>query len=158
MATVFRKAKSLSRKPPFVLLWLVPVWFLLGAAKVAINLATFKKLLAAIGHQADPFPSRPLASADQVRRALLIGRVVRLVAGYTPWESNCFPQAVSACLLLRLYRVPYALYFGVRRPAGQPDFDAHAWVVAGPVDVTGGASFGHFTVVSAFLSPLLRAC
>lgn len=158
MATLFRKARSLSRKPPFVLLWLVPVWLLLGVAKAAISLATLKKLLATIGRQADPFPFRPVASPDQVRRALLIGRVVRLAAGYTPWESNCFPQAVVACLLLRLHRVPYALYFGVRRPDGQQDLEAHAWVVSGPVDVTGGASFGHFTVVSAFLSPLLKAC
>jgi len=32
---------------------------------------------------------------------------------------------------------------------------AHAWVVAGRIPVTGGQSFGQFTVVGCFVAPRL---
>ncbi len=82
-----------------------------------------------------------------------IGRAVRLAARYTPWDSNCFAQAVAARALLGLYGVPYALFFGVKRAPQAAALDAHAWVAAGRVPVTGGAGFGEFTVVGCFVDP-----
>ena len=35
------------------------------------------------------------------------------------------------------------------------EMKAHAWVVAGRVPVTGGVSFGQFTVVGVFVAPRL---
>ncbi|CAK0745209.1 hypothetical protein CCP3SC1_140050 [Gammaproteobacteria bacterium] len=93
----------------------------------------------------------PILSTSQQIRAFHIGRVVRLTAGYTPWESNCFPQAVTARLLLGLYRIPYALFFGVAKN-GESEMEAHAWVAAGPVRVTGSDGFSGFTVVGVFVS------
>ena len=86
-----------------------------------------------------------------------IGRAVRLAARYTPWDSNCFPQAVVARLLLGLYGIPYALFFGLRRDPDSGAMLAHAWVAAGRVRVTGGESFGQFTVVGVFVSRNLAA-
>lgn len=93
-----------------------------------------------------------VGSAQEVR-ARQIGQTVRLAARYTPWDSNCFPQAVAARLLLGLYGVPYAIYFGLMRDPDSPDMKAHAWVAAGRVRVTGGRSFGQFTVVGIFCHP-----
>lgn len=84
-----------------------------------------------------------------------IGRVVHLAARYTPWNSNCFPQAVVARLLLGLYGIPYILFLGVSRVPDTRGMTAHAWVAAGRVRVTGGAGFTQFTTVSCFVSPLL---
>ena len=93
-------------------------------------------------------------SAPQQRRAHHIGQTVRLAASYTPWDSNCFTQAVAARCLLSLYGVPYVLFFGLAKDLdGQ--IKAHAWVGAGPVNVTGGASFGQYSVVGVYATPAL---
>ena len=60
---------------------------------------------------------------------------------------------MAARVLLGLYDVPYALYFGLARDALTRETQAHAWVMAGPVAVTGGASFARFTVVGVFATP-----
>lgn len=81
----------------------------------------------------------------------MIGRVIRLAAAYTPWHSNCFPQAVVARVLLALHGVPYMLCLGIKLGStADTKIDAHAWVTAGRVSVTGGSSFGEFTVMNCF--------
>lgn len=87
----------------------------------------------------------------------MIGRLIAMTSRYTPWDSNCFPQAVVARLLLGLYGIPYALYFGLRRDAESGELKAHAWVIAGKVAVTGGHSFNGFTVVGCYIAPGLMA-
>jgi hypothetical protein len=81
----------------------------------------------------------------------LIGRTIRLAARYAPWQANCFAQAIVAAFLLRLYGLPYSVFFGLRRavaPAG--GMDAHAWTASGKIAVTGGSCFDRFTVVGVF--------
>ena len=47
-------------------------------------------------------------------------------------------------------------FFGLMRdPADLAGMKAHAWVAAGRVPVTGGVSFGQFTVVGCFVAPCL---
>jgi hypothetical protein len=82
-----------------------------------------------------------------------VAHVIALAARYTPWKSNCFPQAVTAKVLLGLYDIPNSLFFGVYRDPMEVALKAHAWVAAGRVRVTGGAGFEQFTVVSCFVSP-----
>lgn len=141
--------------PLFTLLWLLPVWVVLGLSKAVIFTLSFRRLAPHLGLATGTEPWVPLLDSAQTARALQIGRVVRLAARYTPWNSNCFPQAVAARLLLGVYAVPYALYFGLMHKPGSKELKAHAWVAAGRVAVTGGASFAQFTVVGVFVSPML---
>lgn len=155
--TIRRKAVSFLRQPAFIRLWFLPLWLLLGMAKAVILTLSFKRLAPRLGVSQGIAPWVPvLAPADEAR-ALQIGRAVRLAAGYTPWDSNCFPQAVAARLLLGLYGIPYALYFGLMRDPATSEMKAHAWVAAGRVRVTGGTSFGQFTVVGVFVAPQLAS-
>lgn len=153
---LIRKARSLWRQPVFVLAWLIPVWSLLGIAKVLILAVSFDRLCPWFGDRTGIEPLRPLIDPSQVSRAVQIGSVIRMASRYTPWNSNCLPQAIVARVLLGFYRIPYAMYFGLMRDPSTPGLQAHAWVAAGRVDVTGGASFSRFTVVAMFLSPLMR--
>ena len=153
---LIRKARSLWRQPLFVWAWLIPVWCLLGIAKVLILAVSFNRMHLWLGDSAGNEPLRPLIDPLQVDRAVQISRVIRMAARYNPWNSNCFPQAIVARVLLGLYRIPYAMYLGVMRGPSDPGLQAHAWVTAGRIDVTGGASFSRFTVVAMFLSPLMR--
>lgn len=150
-----RKARSLWRQPRFIRGWLLPTWLLLGVSRAVILGIPFKRLAPWLGSHEQVAPWVPLLNPTQESRALQVGRVVRLAARYTPWISNCFPQAIVARLLLGLYGVPYVIYFGVARNDAGQGMKAHAWVVAGRIAVTGGHSFGAFTAVGCFMSQSL---
>jgi len=153
LGTLGRKARSFIHLPLFSKFWLVPLWVILGISKALIFTVTFRRLAPHLGQSMGVAPWVPLLDPAQQARALQIGRAVRLAARYTPWDSNCFPQAVAARLLLGWYGIPYALYFGLMREAQTLEMKAHAWVTAGRAAVTGGASFGQFTVVGVFVAP-----
>jgi hypothetical protein len=150
-----RKALTFLRLPLFVLGWLLPLWCLLGLSKALILIVSFRRLAPHLGVSTGVQPWVPLLNAQQQARAQQIGRAVRLAASYTPWDSNCFPQAVAARVLLGLYDIPYALFFGVMRDSVSDELKAHAWVASGRVQVTGGASFRQFTVVGVFVATSL---
>ena len=153
----WRKARSFGRQGRFEQLWLLPLWLLLGLARALILGISFRRLAPHLGRSLGSVAWVPLLGAAQHARAQQIGRAVRLAARYTPWDSNCFAQAVAARVLLGLYGVPYALFFGVKRAPEAAALEAHAWVAAGRVQVTGGAGFGEFTVVGCFVDPGSKA-
>lgn len=146
-----RRLRSGSRLPVFVLLWLAPVWLLLNLCRLLIRVLSFRHLASQLGVAYGSHACIPLVTEDQQLRASKIGQVVRLAARYVPWGANCYPQALAACLLLILHRVPYCLCFGVARdPLGQ-GVSAHAWVAAGNVRVIGGHSFNRYRVLACFV-------
>jgi hypothetical protein len=155
MSVFIRKVGNFLNQPVFIKLWFLPVWLLLGLSKLIIVFVSFRRLAPKLGIHVGTNASVPLLDERQERRALMVGRVVRMTARYTPWESNCFPQAVAAKLLLSLYRIPYALYFGLKHKSDLSGTEAHAWVASGRIRVTGGAGFEQFTVVGCFVSPQL---
>ena len=155
MRRVLVKLPRFLRHPAFVKLWFIPVWFGLGVAKLAIFTVSFKRLVPRLGVSTGLSPWLPLIDERATRRARLISEVIRLAARYTPWDSNCFPQAVIARVLLGWYGVPYCLFFGVRRKPDTGEFDAHAWIASGRVRVTGRFSFNQYTVVGVFVAPSL---
>lgn len=155
LRVVLVKLARFVRKPIFIQAWIVPVWFLLGFAKLAILTVSFRRLHPLLGAAVGAVPWVPLVSEEGEQRARQIGDVVRLAARFTFWDSNCFPQVLVARLLMALYRLPYGLFFGVRRGPDSGELQAHAWMACGPVKVSGGASFSRYTVVGVFVSPSL---
>lgn len=154
-SALIRKARSFAQRPWFEKAWFLPVWLLLGASRFVILTIPFKYLALRLGEREGIAPWVPLVDARAEARALSISRVVQMAARHTPWKSNCFPQAMTARILLGLYGVPYGLFFGVNRNAEEVTLAAHAWVTAGRVRVTGGMSFNQFTVVGCFVSARL---
>lgn len=150
-----RKARNFARRPWFEKLWFIPVWLLLGASRFVILTVPFRRLAFWLGVHEGIAPWVPLVDARSEATALSISRVVQMAAKYTPWKSNCFPQALTARILLGFYGVPYSLFFGVNRNAEDVTLAAHAWVAVGRVRVTGGMSFNQFIVVGCFVSARL---
>ena len=159
-STLIRKVRSFAELSVFTKLWLVPVWVSLGFSRTLIAILPFRKLAPMLGTAHGTTADVPPLTPAQEERAVAIGRTVELVARYTPWTSDCYPQAIVARMLLGIFGVPYAIHFGLirgddcgtgpssaRRDRGMC---AHAWVVAGRVAVTGGPSFGRYTVVGVF--------
>jgi hypothetical protein len=121
----------------------------LGLTRLAILVLPFTVVRRALGDHQDPrtpTTTPPLGQATLVRAAR-IGATVRLAARHTPWRSECYPQALTARILLGLARVPHVVSFGVRRDAGA--LVAHAWVHVGDVPVTGGTG-QDYTEVGTF--------
>jgi hypothetical protein len=149
-----RKLQTAVRLPPFVWLWLVPAWIAIGMASALIALLPFRRIAPLLGQNLGAVMFVPFASDAQVARARLIGRTIGLAARYAPFRSNCYPQAMVGAALCLLYRVPYALNFGVRLEGEARKLDAHAWIASGGATVTGGAaSFAAFNTLACFVSP-----
>lgn len=137
---IAHRLARIGRQPRFVIAWLVPVWIAIGLASLAIAWVPMRRLHRLFGRSLGAVAFVPLASAAQHRRTVAIGRTVRLAAAGAPFRADCFPTAIVAQLLCRLYRVPAALHLGVRLSAEthEPPLAAHAWVVSGSVGLTGG--------------------
>lgn len=159
LAQFRQKCATAISQPPLFFVWLAPAWVLLGISRLIINTAPFKHYAHRLGVLDGTAPRTPLITRQQEARARIISSTIKVAAKYSPWEANCFPQAMAARCLLGLYNIPYALFFGLRREAdsnGNSDAEnalkAHAWIVCGPVIVTGGASFGQYQTVGCFVS------
>ena len=152
MRALVRRLRSGFGKPVFVLLWLAPVWSMLSLCRLSIGILSFRRLASLLGAAHGNMACIPLVTEDQQRRAAKIGQTVRLAARYVPWGANCYPQALTACLLLVLYRIPHCLCFGVALDPQEHGFSAHAWTAAGKVRVIGGESFSRYTVIACFVS------
>lgn len=150
-SAALRKMRSFSRRSRFEQAWFLPVWLLLGLSRLLILIVPFRNVAPHLGSHSGVFPWVPVVTAHQESRARAISRTVQMAAKYTPWVSNCFPQAIAARLLLGLYRIPYCLFFGVGRENDEGML-AHAWIISGRIRVCGGESFGRYTVVGCFAS------
>ncbi len=147
------KTRTFVGLPAFVKLWVIPVWFMLGLARLAVLVIPTRFLARFMGVAAGLAARLPIVTSQQQARAMLISRVIKLAARYAPWNANCYAQALTARFLLGLYKVPYAVFFGLMRDPLSSEMKAHAWVGAGPVRVTGGDGFSQFTVVATYLFP-----
>ena len=149
----FRNNLSKLFSQPFLFyVWLLPAWIMLGLSRLAILLLSFKRIARWLGVHEGIATQVPIVAKRHERMAASIGRATRVAARFTPWTSNCFPQAITARLILALYGIPHALYFGVKRDGEADELLAHAWVVSGRSNVTGGRSFGKYTTVGCFVS------
>jgi hypothetical protein len=128
---------------------LAAAWTLLGLSRLAILLLPFRLVRRALGEHRDPRAGANEVPLDDeaLVRAARIGATVQLAARHTPWRSECYPQALTARMLLGIARVPHVVSFGVRRDGGR--LVAHAWVHAGDVPVTGGTG-QPYTEVGSF--------
>ena len=148
MNTLLRKWRSFNRLPWPSRMLAPIVWLMLGIARLTIIALPFTLVRHWLGGHQQIAPWLHCLDAQQEQKAREVGRIVRTAAYYTPWISNCFPQALVARTLLTLMRQPHTVFFGLRRDQGR--LLAHAWVMSGRVAVTGGPSFDHYAVVGCF--------
>ena len=145
------KAQNFGRRPRFVQLWFVPLWLLLGVARLAIALLPFASIAGWLGEKNQPGASARPIGLVQRRRVELIASSIRVTARTTPWTSDCYPQAIVAAMLLRLYNLPYRLTFGVRDDGAVGGMAAHCWLESGDAMVCGGGVARDFTPVACFI-------
>ena len=117
----------------------------LVVAGALLRIWPFRRLAARMGtHMAESPGALDPATADEAAR---IRWAVEACARHLPWHPVCLPQAIAAQWMLRRRGIASTLYLGVR-PGAQ--YDAHAWVRAGSLIVTGGPTHVGFAVVASF--------
>ena len=145
------RARNFGRRPRFMQGWIVPLWLLLGVARLGIGLLPFATIARRLGDKAPPGAMMKSLDAGQRHRAGMIADSIRVTARTTPWTSDCYPQAVAGAMLLRFYRLPYRLTFGVRDDAATAGMAAHCWLESGDVMICGGGVAGDFKPVACFV-------
>ncbi|MDF1646831.1 MAG: lasso peptide biosynthesis B2 protein [Legionellaceae bacterium] len=129
-------------------------FFLCGIARMCINLFPLKHLSPYLGtlHKNTIFST--ILSPKQHHHAIQLKRSIKLVAKYTPWNSNCLTQAMVAKFWCKRLHIPYILYIGFAKDTEKPSgYASHAWLTAGPVAITGEHSFSSFRVISSYVTP-----
>ena len=129
----------------------------LGTARLAILLLPFRWIASSLGAQQQETASGGLSIQEKtiVRRvAVSIQRASR----YTPWNSNCLAQAITANRLLKQHNVASTLYLGLTKPAHKPALDkAHAWVRSGRFYVVGGNGALNYCIVATFATETVKS-
>ena len=119
----------------------------LGVARLTVLILPLRWIAPYLGHpmRESPDTHRP----EQQAAAERIAWAVNTMSRFTPWDSNCFAQAIAAKRMLQQFKIPSTLYLGVVRKDAQ-ELEAHAWLRSGTIVVTGARDMGRFTVVSRF--------
>jgi len=135
------------------LLFEATLW--LGLARASVLVVPFRYLARGIGNVTAPKdglaaahpPAPPATEIELVRD---IGWAVTRAARYVPFKAVCLPQALAAKMMLRRRKLSGVLYFGAARQAAGR-LEAHAWVVAAGVEVTGYPEAHGFTPITCFV-------
>ena len=122
----------------------------LGVARLAILTLPLRRIRPYLGQHF--LQSNIKESPQTLKRARRIGWAVRTMSHYTPWTSNCFPQAIAAKRMLQRRQIKSTLYVGFSKEGKVEanDFEGHAWLRCGPLYLTGGQNRHRFVALSTF--------
>lgn len=141
---------------------IIRVFILTAAARSAMLFISFKNLRKHMGKLNEE--SSFNLSYDEYKIAQRISWSINKVSRYTPWESKCLVQALTAQYLLSRSHIENTLYLGVSRKNyinveneeikstqenKKSSLVAHSWIRCGNYYVTGGDGSG-FKVVAKF--------
>lgn len=96
-------------------------------------------------------PPLPPGSDSERRIAADVGWAVTRTAAYLPFSPLCLAQALTARAMLRRRGIATVLHVGVARPDAA-GFEAHAWLEAAGVEVTGYPVPAHFRGIGCLRS------
>jgi transglutaminase superfamily protein len=128
-------------------------WLLL--ARLALIFVPFPRLARRFGTFVPPTDARTLQARNRTspahaQHAEDIGWAVTRSARYVPFGAVCLPQAVAARVMLKRRGVASVLHFGAAQGKAKP-IDAHAWLDAASVEVTGYPVGEDFAKVGCFV-------
>lgn len=128
-------------------------FFLLGVARLLTKLFNYRKISFLYGHFCYMTLASTILNDTEVNQAKRVARRIKLVSRHTPWRSNCLTKALVVRFWCAVYRIPYMFYIGFSKNSDAPmGRRAHAWVVAGPVCLTGGDGFLSHVVTQSYSS------
>jgi len=146
MLSKFKKFSALSSEEKKLFL---EAYATLGLMRTAILTLSFKRLTRSLEHTARKEDISPL-NDKEIDAAIKVGQAITRAAAYTPWESACLVQSLTAQKMLQKRGIPGVFYLGVMKDDDSKDkMKAHAWSQCGDKIITGGDS-KEFTLLSVF--------
>ncbi len=122
----------------------------LGMMRTAILTVSFKRLTRSLEHVAKK-KELPTLNAQEMKTAKLVGQAIMRASAYTPWESACLVQSLTAQKMLQKRGIPGVFYLGAMKDEESKEkMKAHAWSQCGDAIITGGGGHEEFTVLSVF--------
>ncbi|MCG2784735.1 MAG: lasso peptide biosynthesis B2 protein [Anaerolineae bacterium] len=120
----------------------------LGLMRLAVLTLPFKRVSSLLGQAGASSPEAPLAPSE-AQTAIRVARAIRRTQPFTPWDSNCLAQALTARHMLARRGMPSTTYLGATIE-GQKGIIAHAWLRCGPWILTGAQGHKRYKVVATF--------
>jgi hypothetical protein len=125
------------------------------AARLALLLVPFPRLARGLGTFVPPADARTAqaqagTTPEQARLAGDVGWAVTRAARYVPFKAVCLPQAMAARVMLKRRGVASVMHFGAAKGQDKP-LDAHAWLDAAGVEVTGYPVREDFAEIACFV-------
>ena len=128
----------------------IEAYLLLGMIRAAILTISFKRLTRSLEQSKDRESSEPLTE-EQLQSAVMAGRAIERAANYTPWESACLVQSLTAHRMLKKRGIPGVFYLGVLKDENTEEkMKAHAWSQCSDTIITGAQGHEEYTVLSVF--------
>jgi hypothetical protein len=125
-------------------------WWALASVRLALRFTPFKQLVVELTLHRDPVDP-PGLGPEALAAVQRIGWAVRAAARFTPWQSTCLVQVLTAQRMLHKRLLPGVFYIGAAPgEAGGVGLHAHAWLKCGGQFVTGEAGHERYAVVSTF--------
>lgn len=124
-------------------------------ARLALVLVPFPRLARRLGAFVPPGDARVAQARQQGSRAQMdqaaaVGWAVTRGARYLPFKAVCLPQAMAARIMLNRRGIASVLHFGAGKD-GEQKLDAHAWLDAAGVEVTGYPVGPGFAEIACFV-------
>jgi hypothetical protein len=127
----------------------------LATARLALALVPFPTLARRVGAFVPPADPRVVAAGGATtdaaaRLAREVSWAVTRGAAHAPFAAVCLPQAMAARIMLRRRGVASAMHFAAARGEGGA-LDAHAWLDAAGVKVTGYPVAARLVEIACFV-------
>jgi len=129
------------------------VW--LWLARLALIVVPFPRLARRLGTVLPPAEARAVQAQWRAQpraeaTAAVIGWAVTRAARYVPFRAVCLPQAMAARMMLKRRGIGSVLHFGAILGQEKP-IDAHAWLDAAGVEVTGYPVARNYAEIACFV-------
>lgn len=147
LSVLARKTKTFIKIDNEVKVDFIKAYIYTGIARGFILFVPFNKLRKRMGKQKTESPEE--VEREIYRIAKQVGWIVIQAARYTPWESKCLVQALTAQRMLKKKGISTTIYLGVKKDKNNSML-AHAWIRCGSYTVTGGSNKDEYTVVAKF--------
>lgn len=124
----------------------------LAVSRVAILTIPFPRIARRLGgfmapHQAADMALKAPPTAQDMTIARQVGWAVTAAARHVPFKAVCLPQAMAAHHMLRKRGIFSVMHFGTA-PGAALSLEAHAWLDAGKIEVTGYPVGPEFTEIA----------
>ena len=124
----------------------------LAVARAALMFVPFPRLARRMGRFVPPADAKAttVILPEHVSAAREVRWAVFHATHHVPFKAVCLPRAMAARVMLNRRSVPSVLHFGATKGTEKP-LNAHAWLDAAGVEVTGYPLGQEFIEVACFI-------